>query len=498
MFRRSGFTYLLGVALVVSACKAKSQETPPAPAPAAAPATAPVVAAAPASPSAPAPVADDTLSFVEKAGDKCNWVRLEGSSGTRKNVFTFEGPCEAAQLAWSQDGRKGAVFQASEGERPARAWTVDLVTGQGAALPLPTVGLPTELGFDPEGRPVALTAHYELPTVSGPERVEEGGQEVFVFEGQKYPIGEVHDGSAGLAHAWRREGDAWKRVETKLSSFEGDASPETAVLDAVKTLGPSTALEERAGGSSQGVSPEEAAELAKAVPTKKAGTTSKEGALGNWARFGTTGGPLYHWAERIQVVFPSTPLRWRVEGKLVEPEKLALPEGARISLASRGDLLLVSTRQAARLYDAKQKKLLLSRDGVVRPSFWPRPGDAGRKPAMSTTPVQLSMKLDDSKVAVDFLKKSGVKLEEGKEDCSYLTEYKTVGKLVAKVLKDAKTSSVRCEPQGDTKTWACQADFQGRTGKGSEAAEFTLRLRYTVDDTTKALQPGSLVCNMAG
>jgi hypothetical protein len=366
MSRRLGVTYLLGATLLVSGCKSKSQEAAPAPAPAT------PSAGAPAKPAEPAPVTDGTLSFIEAAGDTCNWVRLEAPSGTRKNVFTFDGPCVGTQLSWSQDGRKGSVLQSYGGARPSRAWTVDLVTGQGQALPLPDVGFTAGLGFDPQGRPVALVAHYEQPDIKAPERVEEGGQEAFVFEGQKYPIDPHQDGSAGLAHAYRREGEAWKRVETKASSFDGDAAEETSGLEALKQLGPTSATAAQQVRSEE-VTEEQAAALEKAAPVRPAAEEA-EGGTNPWARFNTPGGPLYHRLQVVEREIPVLPLRWEVGGALAEPEKLALPEGTAITLETRGDVLLIAAdNSAVRVYDAKQKKHLLSLEEAFRPSFWPRP-----------------------------------------------------------------------------------------------------------------------------
>jgi hypothetical protein len=248
---------------------------------------------------------------------------------------------------------------------------VELGTGQGTALPLPDVGLTTVLGFDAQGRPVALVEHYDMPNVKAPERVEEKGQAAFVFEGQKYPIGE-QGGVAGLAHAYRREGNAWKRVETKVSSYMGEAAEETGALELAKALGPNTALAARQEGPrSESVSGEEAAALEKSAPEKKSGSGGEEERELAWARFPTPAGPVYHREEHVErAALRYAPLRWEVGGTLVEPEKLKLPEDS-LWLESRGTLLLVTSGEAVRLYDVKQKKQLLSLDGVYQPRFWP-------------------------------------------------------------------------------------------------------------------------------
>lgn len=493
MFRRVGLPCLLGAALLVSACK-KSQET--------APATPAPDAAAPAKPAELAPVVDDSLSFVEKAGDQCKWVRLDAVAGTRKTVFSFAGPCQLAQLAWSHDGRKGAVLQTFEDERPPRAWTVELATGQGTALTLPGVGRTTELGFDPEGRPVALVAHHEIPNTQAPERVEENGQASFVFEGQKYPIN-IQDGEPGLAHAYRREGDAWKRVETLVTSYGWDMAGETQILESAKRLGPNTRLEAQAGVESENASDQETAALEKTVAKKQAEPSGAEGEEEepSWARFSTAGGPVYYREKQVENVIPSLPLRWNVGDKLAEPEKLALPEGAAISLATRGNVLLVTSNEAVRLYDVKQKKQVVSLNGVSQAGFWPRPGAASARPTASAgdkeSPKALSMKLNEAQAALDFLKQSGMKLKEGKESCADLAaEHGSLGSLVKKAQADATDSSIQCEPNTEAKTWACKAEFT-KSG-GDEDSEFAIQLQYSVDDATRSIQAGSLVCLIAG
>lgn len=441
MLRPFCLSSLLAAALLAGACKSKSQEPAPAPV---APTPPPMAAARPAE---PPPVADDTLSWAQQEGGTCQWVRLDAAGGTRRVVFTFEGGCENAQLAWSHDGRQGAVLQSFDNARPPRAWTVDLLTGQGTALPLPEVGRATALGFDPEGRPVAL-----------------------------------QEGDVGLAHAYRREGTTWKRVETRA-------------LELAKTLGPHTKLDADAGPRSERVSPEEQEALDKTAPPQG----DLVGAHGEdlepttvWVRFSLPGGPLYYKEEPGEVVTQSGPLRWRVGGTLVEPEKLALPPDAFLSLATRGPMLLVTSDKAVRLYDAKQRKLLLSLEGAFLPRFWPRP-----LAAAAGKPGALGLKLDDPRTALDFLEQAPLDLKEAPASCAQLAEAGTLGALVKKARAEAAEWSVQCEPAKGTKSWACQAQFSQR-GADEDSDGPAMRLRYTVDDASRTIPPGSLSCQMAG
>lgn len=479
MLRPFALSSLVAASLLVSACKSKSPEAAPAPAPA----PAPTPTARPAEPPA---VADDTLSLAQPEGGKCKWVRLDAASGARRDVLTFEGGCEHAQFAWSPDGRQGAVLQPFGDARPPRAWMVDFLSGQGTALPLPDVGRATELGFDAEGRPVALVAHPA-------ERVEEKGQAFFLFEGKKYPVA-LQEGDFGLAHAYRREGTAWKRVETQVSSFGTDDASGTAVLGLAKKLGPTTKLDPAAGPRSERVSPEEQEALDAIVPPG-----DLVGAHGEdieptqvWVRVSLPGGPLYLKEEPGEVVSQSVPLRWRVGGKLVEPEKLALPADASIELATRGPMLLVTSDKAVRLYDAKQHKLLLSLDGAYLPRFWPRPLAASGSGGASR------LKLDDPRTALDFLEQSPVNLRDASESCAQQAEAGTLGALVKKARAEAAEWSVRCEPApGAKSTWACQAQFSQRAADEDSDGPAML-LRYTVDEASRTIPPASLVCQMAG
>jgi hypothetical protein len=481
LLRPFGLPSLLAASLLVSACKSKPQEPAPAPA---APAPASTGASRPAE---WPPVADDTLSFAQQTGGTCRWVRLDAGSGTRREVFTFEGGCEFAQFAWSHDGRQGAVLQSFEDARPPRAWTVDFLSSQGTALALPEVGRATELGFDAEGRPVALVAH------PAPERVEEEGRTSFVFEGGKYPV-ELQEGDFGLAHAYRREGSAWKRVQTQVTSFGGDLARETRVLELAKRLGPHTKLDANAGPRSESVSPEEQEALDATAPRQPelVGPRGEDIAPSNvWVRLSLPGGPVYLKEEQTELLSQSLPLRWRVGGKLVEPEKLALPADASISLASQGPMLLVTSDKAVRLYDVKQKKHLLSLEGASAPRFWPRPTAAPGKPGA------WSLKLDDPRAALDFLEQSPLKLQEGGESCAQLAEAGTLGALVRKARAEAAAWSVQCEAPRGTTRWACQARFSQRGGEDNPDGPAML-LRYTVDDTSRTIPPDSLVCQMAG
>jgi hypothetical protein len=350
MDRRLGPAFFLGTALLLGACK-KSQDPAPA-----APAPAPAAAKAESVPTF-------TLSYLQDAQPSgCTWTRHD-TAGAKKGLFTVDAACGRLRLAWSPDGRQGALVDRGGGAVKPRAWLVDFQAGQGTPLPLPEVGLTDAVGFDAAGRPIALVSQVEELV-----RRAEGGEEYFLFEGQRIPITEP-EGGPGLAHAFRREGDGWKRIETVATVHGSDSAAGTGALATAGTLVSSTsgtdpdapAATELPEGS------EDAARL-DAVVTDKGHST-----YGVWVSMETDGGPLYAWraAGELPVLMP--PLRWESQDRLVEPESLSLKPEVAVAVRTRGPLLLVSSDTSARIYDTKAKKRVFSLDGVHDARFWPRP-----------------------------------------------------------------------------------------------------------------------------
>ncbi|QRN97927.1 hypothetical protein JRI60_02270 [Archangium violaceum] len=320
MARRPGPPSLLCAALLLGACRPRPAEPPP-PAAVAAPAPTP----APAASGAPVRITGLSLSLLEPVPpEHCRWVRL-GLEGARAELFTFEGACERAQLSWSHDGGKGAVLLASHVEAPERAWVVDFASGQGVELALPWLGHTTDLGFDPEGHPVALVSPEGLPTTA---------------EGRP------------VARAFLHEGDGWRLLETlELASF----GPSTS-RDDPEALRATVTVER---GS------DDLAALGNAFPHKRSGGD------GEWVLARTPGGPLFSWRARAGQPDSCMPLSWYEGSRITEPERLALPAEACFQLYLREDVLLVSSEEAARLYDVKRHKWLASADKALAARFWP-------------------------------------------------------------------------------------------------------------------------------
>ena len=143
------WSHALAAGLLLAGCKSnkdteltpEAQTTAPAPKPSA-------LAPAP----TPAPVSDATLSYLEDLPDqKCRWVQ-HTPPGEPKTVFTAPRYCRL-ELAWKPDGREALVTDLTQHQ----IWRVDLATGTSTAFSsLPSRGTLGKLGFDKQGRLVAL------------------------------------------------------------------------------------------------------------------------------------------------------------------------------------------------------------------------------------------------------------------------------------------------------------------------------------------------------
>lgn len=348
MDRRLGPAFFLGSVLLLGACK-KSQDPAP-------------VAPSPPEAKAAVPVPAFTLSYLQDAPNAgCTWTRQD-TAGAKKALFTVDAACGRLALAWSPDGRQGAVMDRGTGAVKPRAWLVDVQTGQGAPLALPEPGHTDALGFDAAGHPVALVSQVEDLV-----RRADGASEYFLFEGQHIPITQP-EGGPGLAHAFRREGDAWKRVETVATVYESDAAAGTSALTTASLLVSSTAAADPDAPAPNAFAEgsEDAARLDAVVKEKG------HSRFGEWVSIETDGGPLYAWRATGELAALMPPLRWEVQDKLMEPESLALAPEAAVDLRVRGPLLLVSADKAVRVYDVKSKHRVFALEGVHATRFWPK------------------------------------------------------------------------------------------------------------------------------
>ncbi|WP_147445524.1 hypothetical protein [Corallococcus aberystwythensis] len=277
------------------------------------------------------------------------------------------------------------------GERTAPlAWRVDFTTRSIKKFDLSSLpgGAPVEgkegpslvqLGFDTQGRPQALVADVYVQRT--PESGEGGGR-FLTFEGQRYPVA---DGSSnaenapGLAFAYRMEGAAWKRIETKVSSFGSQDAPDVSELDAAKKMLDQTV-------SSSGALPGKPSDkaLAHTLETTLIEDPTDEEA---WRTLPTPGAVLHYRVARDpedDSNFASLPLRWERDGALVSPEPLAAQQGERLMLQARGAMvLIVSLSEAGRtaqVFDSQTQKSLVRVQGVDAPTLWPQPTSPAATP----------------------------------------------------------------------------------------------------------------------
>jgi hypothetical protein len=312
--------------------------------------------------------------------ERCEWVRQPLPAGEPEALFAFNAACDRAMVSFSPEAKEGLVFSwpSGPGEQP-KAWRVDLAAHTGKVLDLKT--LPGGVGagdqdkpslqqisFDKQGQVLAIVSDVYVA-----RKTQEGkdGKRALLFEGKSYPLDELMEGSPGLAHAYRLEEGAWKRVETKASTFETDMALGIDVLDTLKTLQPvanASVSSVRAPGKE---APEAAAEkLNAAFPGQ-----DEEG---QWMEVSTQAGPVYYRATLGgEYLYPSVPVAWEQEGKLVAVEGLLAKKDDFLGIQTQEALLLIANYgdpHSVQVWDSKTKERVLSVEGASAPAFWPKPG----------------------------------------------------------------------------------------------------------------------------
>jgi hypothetical protein len=364
------WSHVLVAGLLLAGCKSNKEQEP-------APQAAPAPAAPAAKPAAPAPtpapavasITDATLSYLEPSGEgKCRWLQ-HTPPGEPKTVFDIATDCEAVRLAWSMDGKEGVAYLPGPAEGGgSQAWRVELATGKATKLSLPTLGTLHRFGFDAQGRPVALMEDPREPSGEGENRQ-------IVFEGKSYAA--AMDGQPGLAHAFRLEGDAWKRFETESTSYGWDYAADVRALKAYDAMGPTPEkLSEMADEALKPV-PEDSPVFAALKAVKQPSDET-----GSWKQLEIPGGPLYVWeSSDSELPYFSAPVRIQGANGLVEPE--GLQPGGHLSLAVRGDLVLMDMgggegKPVAHLWNARTKKIVASVVDKRTVTFWPKPSSAAQ------------------------------------------------------------------------------------------------------------------------
>jgi hypothetical protein len=361
-----------------SAPAATPSKAAPAPSPAPSPSKHGATAVGTDTPAAP-PAATElsAISFFKPVDpEKCEWVHQPLPAGEPTVVLSFNAACDRAMVSFSPDAKEGLVFSwpSGEGETP-KAWRVDLGARTGKALDIKNLPGGTgagdqdkpyleQIGFDKQGAPVAIIA--DVFVTRKPKKGPKGSYSIS-YEGKSYPLPEV-DGSPGLAHAYKLEGETWKRIETKGSRFESDIAPGTRELETARAMAPVRK------GFPEGMVGEEASESAvKMLDAAVPGLDES----GQWMGLSTPGGKVYfRGTQGGEFLYPSAPVRWEQNGKLEELDGLSAKPEDRLDFQVKEEWLLITNAGESRgvqVWDTRTKKRMISVEGASAATFWPKP-----------------------------------------------------------------------------------------------------------------------------
>ncbi len=367
---RSAAALLCLAALAAAGCK-KPQPEGAAPAP---------VTGASAGSAALSPTpAEAELSLLEPAGKDCEWKKVALPSGAVTPIARFPGSCVGARVAWSPDLTRAAIWfdptfrataygapgvpKSGHPEDPALDGPPRLYTAPRAApLPEPKPrGALNEVGVSAEG--VVAFSVEELPDAKSGDEID--------VEGKKIILPEISDGMPALAHAYRLEGQAWKRVETAPTTWGWDYAMGPRGLAAWKGLGPRTGdlLDFHALGDE----PDAAAKTALAPFAPK---PAAEG--DGWSVLHVPQGDVFGWTTTGEFAYTTGLLVFRPTGKApaLLPE-LGFTRGDLIAVLRRGPYLLAAANGIGawpRVYDLRTGKLVYSSDTARAAVFMPEPG----------------------------------------------------------------------------------------------------------------------------
>lgn len=317
-----------------------------------------------------------TLSYFKAVRGGMSWARFEQGKYERP-IATFLG-AGSPRAAWSHDRKKAIVWlDGREADKPSKAWVVPTTGGRPTDLPLPGKDV-RAIGFDKQGMAHVLVM-MDAEAKNGPKAGKDKKGDFLTFEGKRYDLPAGREGIAALAFDYRREGNAWKRVETQLTSDGWDYAATVKDLKSYATLGPRTdaMLDEPEGFTA--VADKALQGRLKALNPK----VVSEG--GEWGQMKTAGGPVFVWRESSEFLHSTSQIAWGTAAKPVSVPGLGVPNpkehAFRQDLPSlrlvapmfKGAHMLVTTTDGAfpRLYDVAAKKLLWSSNAVKTVTFWP-------------------------------------------------------------------------------------------------------------------------------
>lgn len=327
------------------------------------------------------PSALSTLSVLEPGADGCEWRQVDPVKGTKLVLGNFPGSCVGARVAWSPDASKAVVWfdprhvqqagyasqvstkpgfadEAADPKATPRAFIASSRRRQVEPLPLPAeAGLTLqELGVDGSGAVWALLE----------QAVPEGAKGPFVAAGQTFDLSTLSEGVPVVVHAFVRDGAAWKRVESKLSTTGWDYGVGVQALEAHARLG---ALSETLAAShAQGDVAEESEQASlQTLSPKDAGAED-----GQWIFLGAGGARLYVW--EISGEFAHTTGLIALGAPPKPLPKLGFTDGDLVAVRTSGPFVLISGADVGthpRLYEFPSGRLVFSSDTARAASFWP-------------------------------------------------------------------------------------------------------------------------------
>ncbi len=323
-----------------------------------------------------------TLSLFEPADARCAWRQEDPVTKQRVELASFPGACVGVRVAWSVDVTKAVVwfdpqrvqsagYMSQTSTPPAfadeevdaaakpRWFFVDLKSGKAEPLAMPNVEK-TELrdvGISKSGDVVALLE----------EALPEGATGAFKSGDETFDLDSIDEGLPVLVHAYKREGAAWKRAETKLSTTGWDYGLGVRALDAASAFGPKSGdlLDSHIDGDE--VDATTAASLKKLAPAKA--QTEDDG---TWTSVKVGTSTVHVWQVTGEFAHTAGLI---ANGDALLPE-LGFTDGDLVALQVSGNFLLVTKSDVGthpRLYSLPGGKRAFGSDTARGVTFWPAP-----------------------------------------------------------------------------------------------------------------------------
>lgn len=347
-------------------------------------------------------------TFWREPGGQMAWIRIDPLSRSKDLVAKVQtrNPIDAA---WSPDGREGCLWADSLkgdprldlGARPPahdfrdphqHFWAVDFQTKAVRPFPPPPTGKVLAVGFDPDGKIVALTASFPPPGAKLRfdviSRKGETYRQYTLLEGSgtTYPIiGQNGDWWPDILSAWRWDGNGWRLAEARAVALDHDGGVVLAALSAYRTLWFRTG---HPYGSEAPLGPVTGSriksDLQRLLPRNPFGGS-------HWAQLSALAGPVYFYRFTVDSDHLTPYAFLRVHGTLRllpggrRPGHSLIDGSADIDLRISGHYLLMTSAwdelngvpiegrpTGARLYDLRTMRLVFSSDEAQRVRFWPK------------------------------------------------------------------------------------------------------------------------------